>query len=113
MEERYFKQGDLCKHFKGKNLLEKNIYEILAVGVIYTGTNSEGKIEDLVVYKNIFDGKIFTREYKDLIEELEEDKKVKFGQERRVEKLTSSEIETINDEEFKKMKIEFLANKVK
>ena len=26
-----FKTGDLCKHFKGKNLSSKNIYEILAM----------------------------------------------------------------------------------
>ena len=27
------KKGDLCKHFKGKNLQEKNIYEVLEMRV--------------------------------------------------------------------------------
>lgn len=31
-----FKKGDLCKHFKGKDLIQKNIYEVLETGVKYT-----------------------------------------------------------------------------
>ena len=37
------KKGDLCKHFKGKNLQEKNIYEVLETGVNYSGDASERK----------------------------------------------------------------------
>ena len=70
MEKRYFGPGDLCKHFKGKSLLEKNIYEILVMGATYTGTNSDGKIEDLVVYKNIFDGKERNRARETLLLEI-------------------------------------------
>lgn len=88
-------KGDLCKHFKGKNLDEKNIYEILEIGVKYSGDNSEKPIENLVVYKNIFQNKIFARELEDLIEELPEDKQKLYGQKHRVEKLTKEEIEII------------------
>ena len=36
-----FEVGDLCKHFKGKTLLEKNIYEIIAINAMYTGENEK------------------------------------------------------------------------
>lgn len=55
------KKGDLCKHFKGKNLQEKNIYEVLETGVNYSGDASENPIKDLVIYKNIRQGKIFAK----------------------------------------------------
>lgn len=87
-----FKKGDLCKHFKGATLEEKNIYEILEVGVKYSGDASENPIENLVVYKNIFQGKIFAREVQDLTAELPEEKQVQFGQVHRVEKLSEEEI---------------------
>jgi len=87
-----FKKGDLCKHFKGKNLSEKNIYEILEMGVKYSGDASEKPIENLVIYKNIFQGRIFARELEDLIAELPKEKQELYGQKHRVEKLTPSEI---------------------
>lgn len=87
-----FKKGDLCKHFKGKNLKEKNIYEILEMGVKYSGDASEKTIENLVIYKNIFQGKIFAREYEDLVAELPEEKQELYGQKYRVQKLTQDEI---------------------
>ena len=90
-----FKKGDLCKHFKGKDFSEKNIYEILEIGVKYTGEATDKTIENLVVYKNIFQGGIFTREYEDLISELPEEKQKMYGQKHRVEKLTPEEIEII------------------
>ena len=90
-----FKKGDLCKHFKGKDLSEKNIYEILEVGVKYSGDKSELPIENLVVYKNIFQGKIFARELEDLLEELSPEKQAMYGQKYRVEKLTPEEIEIV------------------
>lgn len=86
------KKGDLCKHFKGSNLNEKNIYEILEVGVTYSGDASDKPIQNLVIYKNIFQGKIFARELEDLIEELSPEKQKQFGQKYRVEKLTEEEI---------------------
>lgn len=98
------KKGDLCKHFKGTNLDEKNIYEILEVGVKYSGDASEKSIENLVIYKNIFQGKIFARELEDLIAELPQEKQVKYGQVHRIEKLNDSEIEYVmnrlNNEEI-------------
>lgn len=87
-----FKKGDLCKHFKGKDLSEKNIYEILEMGVKYSGDASEHPIENLVVYKNIFQGKIFARELEDLIAELPPEKQELYGQKYRVEKLTPDEV---------------------
>jgi len=87
-----FKKGDLCKHFKGKDLSEKNIYEILEMGVKYSGDASEKPIENLVIYKNIFQNKIFARELSDLIAELSIEKQELYGQKYRVEKLTQDEI---------------------
>ena len=90
-----FQKGDLCKHFKGTNLDEKNIYEILEVGVKYSGDASDNPIENLVVYKNIFQGKIFARELADLTAELSPEKQAQYGQVHRVEKLTEEEIQYI------------------
>lgn len=90
-----FQKGDLCKHFKGTNLDEKNIYEILELGVKYSGDASEKPIENLVVYQNIFQGKIFARELADLVAELSPEKQEQYGQVHRVEKLTEEETQYI------------------
>lgn len=89
------KKGDLCKHFKGKNLQEKNIYEVLETGVNYSGDASENPIKDLVIYKNIRQGKIFAREMSDLVAELTPEKQQEFGQKHRVNLLTKEEIEIV------------------
>lgn len=89
------KKGDLCKHFKGKNLQEKNIYEVLETGVNYSGDASENPINDLVIYKNIRQGKIFAREMSDLVAELTPEKQQEFGQKHRVDLLTKEEIEFV------------------
>lgn len=89
------KKGDLCKHFKGKNLQEKNIYEVLETGVNYSGDASENPIKDLVIYKNIRQGKIFAREMGDLVAELTPEKQQEFGQKHRVDLLTKEEIEIV------------------
>ena len=89
------KKGDLCKHFKGKNLQEKNIYEVLETGVNYSGDASENPIKDLVIYKNIRQGKIFAREMSDLVAELTTEKQQEFGQKHRVDLLTKEEIEFV------------------
>ena len=102
------KRGDLYKHFKGRNLIEKNIYEILEVNVKYTG-NANDVSDNLVVYRNIFqEGKIFAREEKDLLGELEENKQEQFNQKHRIEKLTQEEVEYIKTEEFIKAKIKYM-----
>lgn len=107
MEE--LKVGDLCKHFKGKSLVEKNIYEILEIGVVYTGEKAKEKIDNLVIYKNIFQkGKIFAREYDDLVAKLDQEKQLEFSQEYRVQKLTTEEIEMIKSEQFKKEKLAYM-----
>ena len=105
------KVGDLCKHFKGASLLEKNIYEIIATNVTYTGDKAKEPIENLVVYKNIFqENKFFTREYNDLIGELSEEKQEQFGQKYRIQKLTEEEIKVVNSEEFIKEKQKYMEN---
>ena len=105
------KIGDFCKHFKGKNLVEKNIYEILLLNVIYSGDNSTKKLDDLVIYKNIFDGKIFAREASDIFTELSSLKQEEFNQIYKVQKLTDEEVEIIKTEEFKVKKLQYLNNK--
>ncbi len=103
-----FKKGDLCKHFKGKDLIQKNIYEVLETGVKYTG-NAQDVKENLIIYKCIFqENKIFAREESELEEELEEKKQQEFGQKHRVEKLTQEEIETIKTENFIKAKKDYI-----
>lgn len=103
------KVGDLCKHFKGNSLLEKNIYEIIAVGVTYTGEAANKPLDNLVVYKNLFqEGKFFTREYEDLIIELSEEKQKQYGQIHRIEKLTEDEVKTVKSEQFIKEKLEYM-----
>lgn len=103
------KVGDLCKHFKGKSLVEKSIYQILEIGVLYTGEKAKEKIDNLVIYKNIFqEGKIFAREYNDLVARLEQEKQNEFKQEYRVQKLTKEEIEIVKTEQFKKQKLAYM-----
>ena len=67
-----YKIGMLCKHFKGENLLEKNIYRIEQIGIdgkdinetliTYTGDGKLSSAKNLVVYSNIFlENKLFAR----------------------------------------------------
>ncbi len=109
-----YKVGMLCKHFKGKSLLEKNIYKIIKVGVAgsmldegitYTGVGDVTKATDLVVYQNIFqDNMFFAREEWDLMTEIDSDKQKEFNQRFRVEALNEEEIEMVNSLEFIKKK---------
>ena len=92
MEE--IKKGDYYKHFKGKN-----IYQILASNVTYTGTNTNCELTNLVVYQNIIDGKIFTREANELFEELDEEKQKQYGQKYRIKKISEEEAKIIIQEQ--------------
>jgi len=121
-----YKEGMLCKHFKGKTLLDKNIYRIIKLGlsgkdidtsvVTYTG---EGILEDafnLVLYQNIFqENKFFVREYEDISSRLSDEKRDEFGQEFRVEPLSDEEIDIVSSEEFriKKISLEEEKRKIK
>ena len=111
-----FKVGMLCKHFKGKDLLEKNIYRIEKIGVdwkdidsskiIYTGDKDLLLSKNLVIYSNIFqEDKLFAREYDDLVSELSDDKKELYNQIFRVEPLNDEEIKTIKCHEFIEKKL--------
>ena len=104
-----YKIGMLCKHFKGNNLLEKNIYRIEQIGVdgkdinsnliTYTGDNDLLTSKNLVVYSNIFqDNKLFVREYEDISKELDEEKKNLYKQNIKVEPLNDEEIKVLNDD---------------
>lgn len=131
---------DICKHFKGKNLVEKNIYGILEVKMTYTGENES--FPEVAIYKPLFfngkcfikeflylSGKIqydksldldafnnvtcFIREYKDLISEIDSNKQIEFNQKRRVEPLNEKELDEILSDEFIKEKIDYMNKKTK
>lgn len=117
-----YKVGMLCKHFKGNDLLEKNIYRIEKLGVngtdidktlvTYTGDNELDTATNLVVYSNIFqDNKLFCREYEDISSELNDEKRLMFNQNIRVQPLTLEEIDLVNSEEFIKNKTEAVVKK--
>lgn len=117
-----YKEGMLCKHFKGKTLEEKNIYRIVKLGVsgkdidqeliTYTGDGDLMSATDLVVYANIFqDDKLFTREDSDISKELSLEKQEMYNQKLRVQPLTKEEIEYVSSEDFKAKKFEQEKNK--
>ena len=117
-----YKVGMLCKHFKGNDLLEKNIYRIEKLGVngfdidqtiiTYTGDGNLDTATNLVVYANIFqDNKLFCREYEDISGKLSEEKKEMFNQTIKVQPLTNKEIDLVNSEEFIKEKKEAVSKK--
>lgn len=106
-----YKVGMLCKHFKGNNLLEKNIYRIENIGVkgtdidetliTYTGDSELKSATNLVVYSNIFQNdKMFCREYEDISSELSDEKKELFNQKIKVQPLSALEKEIIQNNEF-------------
>lgn len=110
-----YEVGMLCKHFKGTNLLEKNIYRIEKIGVngididsskiTYTGEGNLEEATDLVVYSNIFQkDKLFCREYSDISGKLSDEKKMMFNQDLRVQPLTLEEIDLVNSDDFIKEK---------
>ena len=117
-----YKIGMLCKHFKGKSLIEKNIYKIIQMGVNstdvditkvkYTGDQDFPSAKNLVVYQNIFqDDMFFCREYEDLAFEFSLEKQKEFLQIHRVEPLTPEEINLVLSNEFKASKELFMQSK--
>ena len=101
--------GILCKHFKGKELLDKNIYRIISLNnngkdldanIKYTGVGDVEETTNLVVYMNVFNNMLFARELDDLYVELDSDQKEIYGQMHRIEPLTKEEEKTINTKEF-------------
>ena len=117
-----YKVGMLCKHFKGKDLYEKNIYRIERLNVLgkdidesmitYTGDGDLKLSENLVVYSSIFqNNKMFVREYEDISAPMSDEKRALYGQTSRVEPLTEEEINIINDPVFIKKKKEYVLKK--
>lgn len=110
------------KHFKGKNLIEKNIYLIIAIGideerykeleVKYVGYNKDNiNYSELVVYLNYFQNLLFAREYQDLVEELTKEQQKEYSQKYRVEALTTEEVQTIMTLTYQKEKSLYLESK--
>ena len=110
-----YKIGMLCKHFKGKTLVEKNIYRIIMLGVsgkdisqdevTYTGDGDLYTAKNLVVYANIFQNdKLFAREYEDISSELTQEKQEAFSQKLKVQPLTEEEIAIIQLPQFIRLK---------
>lgn len=89
----------------------KKIYKILFLNVVYSGENSLKPLNDLVVYQNVFDGKIFTREASVIFTELSPEKQSEFNQIYKVQKLTAEEKEEVQTEEYKVKKLEYINNK--
>ena len=117
-----YKIGMFCKHFKGCDLIEKNIYRIENLGVngsdidesliTYTGDGMLSTATNLVVYSNIFqDNKLFCREYEDISGEISDEKKAMFNQTIKVQPLTEEEIVIVNSTEFIENKKEFVTKK--
>ena len=117
-----YKIGMFCKHFKGSNLFEKNIYRIEKLGVngsdvdetviTYTGDGELKTATNLVVYSNVFqDNKLFCREYEDISGELSDEKKAMFNQTIKVQPLTEEEIVIVNSTEFIEEKKKLVAKK--
>ena len=117
-----YEVGMLCKHFKGNDLLNKNIYRIEKLGVngkdidetkiTYTGEGELKSATNLVVYSNIFqEDKYFCREYEDITQELSDDKKEQFNQTIRVQPLTEEEIMMVQDNTFIENKKQLILSK--
>ena len=117
-----YKVGMLCKHFKGKDLLEKNIYRIEQIGVdgkdiddsliTYTGEGNLRSATNLIVYSNIFqDNKMFCREYEDISQELSSEKQQEFNQKIKVQPLTEEEQIYIGYESFIETKKQLILKK--
>ena len=117
-----YKVGMLCKHFKGKDLLEKNIYRIEQIGVdgkdiddsliTYTGEGNLRSATNLIVYSNIFqDNKMFCREYEDISQELSSEKQPEFCQKTKVQPLTEEEQIYIGYESFIETKKQLILKK--
>jgi hypothetical protein len=79
--------------------------------ITYSGDNELTTAVNLVVYKNIFQDRLFTREYEDISGELSIDKQVEFDQKYKVQVLTPEEIEIIKSEEFISKKRELVKMK--
>jgi len=103
------KEGTLCKHFKGKNLIDKNIYKVISLNnngkdlpenIKYTGERDAKESTNLVIYMNIFNKMLFAREYDDFYVELPKDKQEEFGQIHRVEPLTEEEERMVKAKPF-------------
>lgn len=104
------KKGDYVKHFKGKNLIEKNIYEIIAVKPTYTGDDS--KFPEIIIYSPVFQpDKCFVREYADLVSELTQEQQELYHQQHRIDILTEAELALIKTDKFIKEKMAYMEEK--
>lgn len=104
------KKGDYVKHFKGETLVEKNIYEIVAVNPEYTG--DKVNFPEVVIYAPLFqEGKCYVREYEDLAAELTIEQQEMYHQQHRIDVLTEAEINLIKTDEFIAKKMAYIEEK--
>ena len=119
-----YKVGMLCKHFKGTNLLEKNIYRIedfcvdgkdIDLDLItYTGDGEILTAKNLVIYSNIFqENKFFAREYEDISAELSLEKMKLYNQKIKVQPLTEDEVQLVFNCDFISEKKKLVLSKFK
>ena len=111
-----YKEKMLCKHYKGSNLLEKSIYQILKVHVsgkelgkdiYYLGNDILEEKKDLVVYQNIFqENAFYAQEYVDMISLLSPEIQEECEQVIKIQPLTIEELEMLQDPSFQKQKWE-------
>lgn len=105
------KQGDIVKHFKGESLVEKNIYEIVAVNPVYTGEKET--FPEVVIYTPLFQtDKYYVREYDDLVCELTSEQQELYHQQHRIDLLTEDELALIKTDEFIAKKMAYNRRKV-
>ena len=79
--------------------------------ITYSGDHDLATAVNLVVYKNIFQDRLFTREYEDISGELNIDKQVEFDQKYKVQVLTEDEVEIIKSPELIGKKRELVKKK--
>ena len=110
-----YKVGMLCKHFKGHNLEDKNIYRIIELNatgknidsekITYTGDGNLQTADNLVIYANIFqNNKLFAREYDDISSPLSPEKQIQFNQQIKVQPLNEQEILIVSSPSFVEVK---------
>ena len=106
------KSGDIVKHYKGKDLVEQEIYEILMVNPEYSNTR-DFKEEAVVMYTPLFrENKNIIIAYKDFVKRLSVDERIMCHTDQRytIEHLTKDELEVIKTHDFIQAKEDYNKN---
>ncbi len=125
MDKQKLKINSLVKYYKGKDLIDKNIYKILDMnlkgidvvdkiknkeigyyGDIDIDTKEFLKLDNLVLYTNIFQkNSLFVREETFMNSKTQKEKKEDINQIYNVQLLTEEEIKQVNSEKYKIKKL--------